>query len=73
MREVEPGELVVIDADGAPRDAGRSPTGAAALCVFEYIYFARPDSQLDGVEVYGARVRMGERLAARGAGRRPTS
>src|SRR5205814_6657939 len=34
-----------------------------ALCIFEFFYLARPDSRLDGVEVHGARVRMGERLA----------
>src|SRR5712691_6692433 len=38
--------------------------GGGALCIFEFFYLARPDSQLSGVEVHGARVRMGERLAA---------
>jgi amidophosphoribosyltransferase len=37
--------------------------GAGSLCIFEFIYFARPDSKLRGVELHGARVRMGERLA----------
>jgi amidophosphoribosyltransferase len=61
-REVRPGELVVIDDDGVKSTqvaGGPSP----ALCIFEFFYLARPDSQLDGVEVHGARVRMGERLA----------
>ena len=40
------------------------PSSAGALCVFELFYLARPDSRLAGVEVHGARVRMGERLAA---------
>ena len=39
------------------------PSGKNALCIFEHVYFARPDSRLGGVEVHGARVRMGERLA----------
>ena len=38
--------------------------GGGALCIFEFFYLARPDTRLDGVEVHGARVRMGERLAA---------
>src|SRR5712691_2861330 len=37
--------------------------GGGALCIFEFFYLARPDSQLSGVEVHGARLRMGERLA----------
>jgi amidophosphoribosyltransferase len=40
------------------------PRGGGALCIFEFIYFARPDTKLRGVELHGARVRMGERLAA---------
>jgi amidophosphoribosyltransferase len=62
-REVQPGELVLIDAEGlrsvqaVPEDRG------GALCIFEFFYLARPDSRLNGVEVHGARVRMGERLA----------
>ena len=39
------------------------PPGGSALCIFEHVYFARPDSRVGGVEVHGARVRMGERLA----------
>jgi amidophosphoribosyltransferase len=39
------------------------PAGRNALCIFEHVYFARPDSRVGGVEVHGARVRMGERLA----------
>jgi amidophosphoribosyltransferase len=61
-REVRPGELMVIDervtaAQAVPQDGG------GALCIFEFFYLARPDSRLSGVEVHGARVRMGERLA----------
>ncbi len=63
-RELQPGELVVIDELGC-RTTQAAPTAAGgALCIFEFFYLARPDSRLDGVEVHGARVRMGERLAA---------
>ena len=63
-REIEPGELVVVDEEGCRAVAGASSrTGGGALCIFEFIYFARPDSKMRGVELHGARVRMGERLA----------
>lgn len=61
LRDVEPGEVVVIDDDGIT--SYRSETPRRALCVFEYVYFARPDSRFDGREVAGARHRMGELLA----------
>jgi amidophosphoribosyltransferase len=61
VRDVRPGEVVWIDADGH-HAAQAVPGGKNALCIFEHVYFARPDSQLGGVEVHGARVRMGERL-----------
>jgi amidophosphoribosyltransferase len=65
VREVEPGEVLVIDADGQrslrPFPAERiNPT----LCIFEFVYLARPDSRLYGEELHGARQRMGELLAA---------
>jgi len=64
VREVEPGEMVVIDDEGAhslrPFDAD---TIDPKLCLFEFVYFARPDSQLYGQSVHRARVQMGERLA----------
>jgi amidophosphoribosyltransferase len=63
VRDVCPGEVVVVDAGGL-RTAQALPAGAGALCVFEHVYFARPDSRLGGTEVHLARVRMGERLAA---------
>jgi len=63
VREVEPGEAVVIDGDGLRAQQALDPTPQGALCIFEFFYLARPDSRLDGVEVHGARVRMGERLA----------
>ncbi len=63
VRELRPGELVVIDEGGCRTGQAVAPRGAGALCIFEFIYFARPDSKLRGVELHGARVRMGERLA----------
>ena len=64
-REVRPGELVVIDEEGLHATQA-IPEGRQALCIFEHVYFARPDSTLAGAEVHGVRVRMGERLAAEG-------
>jgi amidophosphoribosyltransferase len=62
-REVEPGELVVVDEDGIRSVQAVPRADAGALCIFEFFYLARPDSRLEGVEVHGARVRMGEQLA----------
>jgi amidophosphoribosyltransferase len=63
VREVSPGEVVVVDADGLRTFQALQPKGSGALCIFEFIYFARPDTRLEGVELNGARVRMGMRLA----------
>ncbi|MCU1450226.1 MAG: amidophosphoribosyltransferase, partial [Acidimicrobiales bacterium] len=65
VRELEPGEMVVIDATGAPRSLHPFPPEAVdpKLCIFEFVYFARPDSQLYGKTVHMARQRMGEQLA----------
>jgi amidophosphoribosyltransferase len=64
VREIEPGEMVVIDASGA-RSLHPFPPESVdpKLCVFEFVYFARPDSQLYGKTVHSARQRMGELLA----------
>ena len=62
VRDVRPGEVVWVDDDGL-HDAQALPAGKNALCIFEHVYLARPDSRLGGVEVHGARVRMGETLA----------
>jgi len=62
VRDVQPGEIVWVDAEGL-HSAQAVPAGRSALCIFEHVYFARPDSRVGGVEVHGARVRMGERLA----------
>ena len=61
-REVLPGELLVIGEQIESRQAVPEDNGGA-LCIFEFFYLARPDTRLAGVEVHGARVRMGERLA----------
>jgi amidophosphoribosyltransferase len=63
IREVEPGELVMVDEDGLHSTQAVPRADEGALCVFEFFYLARPDSYLEGEEVHGARVRMGERLA----------
>jgi amidophosphoribosyltransferase len=60
-REIAPGELVII---GEDVEIIQALPATPALCIFEFFYLARPDTRLDGVEVHGARVRMGERLAA---------
>ncbi|RDI75927.1 purF: amidophosphoribosyltransferase [Gaiella occulta] len=62
VRDVRPGEVLWVDANGL-HTAQALPEGRSALCVFEHVYFARPDSRLAGTEVHSARVRMGMRLA----------
>jgi amidophosphoribosyltransferase len=61
-RDVEPGEMVVISAAGLASFFPQEPA-PSRLCVFEYVYFARPDSNLAGQNVQAARVLMGRRLA----------
>jgi amidophosphoribosyltransferase len=65
VREVLPGEMVIIEPEVPPRTAHPFPPPRidSRLCIFEFVYMARPDSQLLGREVHGARVRMGELLA----------
>ena len=62
VRDVRPGEVVWVDDDGF-HAAQAVPAGRHAACIFEHVYFARPDSRLAGSEVHMERVRMGERLA----------
>ena len=61
IRDVEPGEVIVVNREGIT--SHRLPTAKPARCVFEQVYFARPDSVLDDISVYEARVRMGRQLA----------
>jgi len=63
LREVDPGEIVIIDKNGL-RSLKMTPRVASpTFCIFEYIYFARPDSMIFGETVYDMRQRMGARLA----------
>jgi len=62
VRDVLPGEVVWVDDEGF-HHAQAVPRGRGAACIVEHVYFARPDSSLNGVGVHAARVRMGERLA----------
>ena len=62
LRSIAPGELVTITADGVKSEQVHASEDAAG-CVFEHIYFARPDSKLDGTLVYSSRLAMGEQLA----------
>ena len=62
VRDVEPGEIVILEAGRAPRSV-RFAEANPALCVFELIYFARPDSYMEGRNLYEVRRRMGMQLA----------
>ena len=61
-REIEPGELLIIDDEGI-RSERFSTSMNRAICTMEYVYFARPDSNLDGINVHSARKRLGKQLA----------
>jgi amidophosphoribosyltransferase len=62
IREVEPGEMVVVDSGGL-RSVQTLPRQRSGKCIFELVYFARPDSQVFGRGVYSTRKAMGKRLA----------
>ena len=62
VRDIEAGEMVVIDADGVTSSRPFSDTGSR-FCVFEYVYFARPDSVVEGRGVYDSRKQIGKALA----------
>jgi amidophosphoribosyltransferase len=62
VRDVEPGELIVLDSSGV-HSLRPFPNAQRRFCIFEYIYFARPDSVVEGTSVYDARKRIGAELA----------
>lgn len=62
IRDVEPGEIIVVDNKGIKSIQTETP-GKSATCIFEYIYFARPDSVMDGIEVFSSRFEAGKVLA----------
>ena len=62
-RDVLPGECIVLTIDGKLKSKVCSIGSSANPCIFEYVYFARPDSLIDGVSVYDARLKMGRSLA----------
>ncbi|MGV2687211.1 amidophosphoribosyltransferase, partial [Clostridium perfringens] len=62
IRDVEPGEVVTIDKDGI-KSIKKPAKKEKKLCIFEFVYFAREDSKIDGISVYKARENIGKELA----------
>jgi len=62
IRDVNPGEIVIVDKDGL-RSINSGTCRESKLCIFEFVYFARPDSVIDGASVHQARVEAGRQLA----------
>jgi len=65
LRDVAPGEAVFVGLDGSLHSRVCTRGAVHAPCIFEYVYLARPDSMIEDVSVYKARLRMGERLGAK--------
>jgi amidophosphoribosyltransferase len=63
VRDVAPGEAVFVDEDRRFYSQQCATNPVLSPCIFEYVYFARPDSVMDGISVYATRLKMGERLA----------
>ncbi len=64
-RDVKPGEAIVIDRNGNIHSKQCAEKPSYSPCIFEFVYFARPDSVIDNISVYKSRLRMGEKLAER--------
>jgi len=71
IRDVAPGEAVYIDNTGKLETKICADDVSLQPCIFEYVYFARPDSLMDGISVYKSRLRMGEKLAEKIIRERP--
>lgn len=71
IRDIEPGEAVFIDVDGNLQTAQCAENPQLTPCIFEHVYFARPDSIIDKISVYKARLKMGARLAEKILRERP--
>ena len=71
IRDVAPGEAIWIDHDGNVQSHLCAADSKLTPCIFEHVYFARPDSLIDGVSVYKSRLRMGEKLAQKIIRERP--
>ncbi len=71
IRDLAPGEAIFVDAAGSWKAQACSDSARMAPCIFEYVYFARPDSIMNGVSIYRARSRMGDRLARKILRERP--
>lgn len=65
VADIAPGEAIYIDVDGRLHRQQCAENPRSAPCIFEHVYFARPDSLMDGISVYKSRLRQGERLAAK--------
>lgn len=63
LRDVEPGEAIFIDQETHQMHTKQCVKGDPTPCIFEFVYLARPDSLMDGISVYKARIRMGQKLA----------
>ena len=65
IRDVQPGEAIFVNSSGVVHSRQCAPHASLQPCIFEFVYLARPDSVMDGISVYQARLNMGETLAQR--------